>query len=183
MKHWRQLVSSAILSSSSLASNSRRSSSSLMSSSQLMRRRASDADAAQHHHHCSLLLSRAFSVRGGGSEQQEQQQQQQQQQQQKYTVLSEPAPGSPFHYAFPVHSLPLAKQFYGEILGCQEGRSSDKWQDYSLHGHQIVAHWAGDDYRCQDHYNPVDGDEVPVPRKLLIVSIYCFVYCLCMLRL
>ena len=84
---------------------------------------------------------------------------------QEYTVPSDPAPGSPFHYAFPVHNLDLAKEFYGGVLGCKEGRSSNKWQDYSLHGHQIVAHWAGDDYRCQDYYNPVDGDEVPVPRK------------------
>lgn len=82
-----------------------------------------------------------------------------------YTVLSQPAPGSPFHYAFPVHSLEAAKEFYGNILGCQEGRSSAKWQDYSLHGHQIVCHWVGDTYRCKDYYNPVDGDEVPVPRR------------------
>lgn len=56
-----------------------------------------------------------------------------------------------------------ARAFYGGILGCQEGRSSVKWQDYSLFGHQLVCHWAGDDYRCTDYYNPVDGDEVPVP--------------------
>lgn len=78
-------------------------------------------------------------------------------QQQQYETLSKPAPGTPFHYAFPVHSLHLAKEFYGTVLGCQEGRSSEKWQDYSLHGHQIVCHWAGDDYRCIDYYNPVDG--------------------------
>lgn len=86
-----------------------------------------------------------------------------------YTVLSDPARGSPFHAAFPVHDLQLAKDFYGTILGCQEGRSSDKWQDYSLHGHQIVAHWVGSEYRCQDYYNPVDGDEVPVPRTYNIM--------------
>jgi hypothetical protein len=82
-----------------------------------------------------------------------------------YTILSEPAPGSPFHHAFPVHDLQLAKEFYGIVLGCVEGRSSTKWQDYSLHGHQLVAHWVGNDYRCQDYYsNAVDGDDVPVPR-------------------
>ena len=80
-----------------------------------------------------------------------------------YETLDRPAPGSPFHWAFPVHDLDEAKKFYGAILGCKEGRSSTKWQDYSLHGHQIVAHWVGNDYRCQDYYNPVDGDEVPVP--------------------
>lgn len=74
-----------------------------------------------------------------------------------------PAPGSPFHLAFPVHNLEVARHFYGNVLGCAEGRSSSKWQDYSLAGHQIVCHWVGEDYRCQDYYNPVDGDEVPVP--------------------
>ena len=90
---------------------------------------------------------------------------------QQYETLSGPAPGSPFHYAFPVHDLELAKQFYGQVLGCAEGRSSEKWQDFSLHGHQIVCHWAGDSYRCQDYYNPVDGDEVPVPHAGLALTV------------
>jgi hypothetical protein len=49
----------------------------------------------------------------------------------EYTTLAEPAPGSPFHWAFPVHNLRAAKEFYGNVLGCKEGRSSVKWQDYS----------------------------------------------------
>lgn len=88
----------------------------------------------------------------------------------QYDTRSTPAPGNPFHYAFPVHSLEEAKKFYGTVLGCEEGRSSDKWQDYSLYGHQIVCHWAGDDYRCIDYYNPVDGDEVPVPHAGLALE-------------
>jgi extradiol dioxygenase family protein len=88
----------------------------------------------------------------------------------QYETRSSPAPGNPFHYAFPVHSLEEAKKFYGSVLGCEEGRSSDKWQDYSLYGHQIVCHWAGDDYRCIDYYNPVDGDEVPVPHAGLALE-------------
>ena len=90
---------------------------------------------------------------------------------QNFEKLSDPAPGSPFHYAFPVHDLDEAKQFYGTVLGCQEGRSSTKWQDYSLHGHQIVCHWVGNDYRCQDYFNPVDGDEVPVPHAGLALTV------------
>ena len=73
----------------------------------------------------------------------------------QFETRAHPAPGSPFHYAFPVHDLELAKQFYGTVLGCEEGRSSAKWQDFSLHGHQIVCHWVGNDYRCTDYYNPV----------------------------
>ena len=107
---------------------------------------------------------RAFITLRGGSERNMTDSLHHHKQDQEYTVLSAPAPGSPFHHAFPVHDLDLAKEFYGTVLGCAEGRSSTKWQDYSLHGHQIVAHWVGENYRCQDYYNPVDGDEVPVPR-------------------
>ncbi|CAM9624147.1 unnamed protein product [Discosporangium mesarthrocarpum] len=77
---------------------------------------------------------------------------------------------SPFHHAFPVHDLSLAKHFYGEVLGLPEGRSSSRWQDYSLEGNQIVCHLVGPDYRCPDFYNPVDGDEVPVPHFGLAMS-------------
>lgn len=89
----------------------------------------------------------------------------------EYVKLSDPAPGSPFHLALPVHDLDIAKDFYGNTMGCAEGRSSAKWQDYSLHGHQIVCHWVGNDYRCQDYFNPVDGDEVPVPHFGLALTV------------
>ena len=73
------------------------------------------------------------------------------------------APVLPFHHAFPVHNLDLARAFYRDLLGCEEGRSSKTWIDYNFWGHQIVCHWAGDGYRCQDHFNSVDIDMVPVP--------------------
>lgn len=91
-----------------------------------------------------------------------------------YETLDQPAAGSPFHYAFPVHDLDAAKKFYGQVLGCAEGRSSTKWQDFSLHGHQIVCHWVGNDYKCMDYYNPVDGDEVPVPHAGLALTVEQF---------
>jgi uncharacterized protein len=50
----------------------------------------------------------------------------------------------------------------GNVLRCKEGRSSTKWQDYDFWGSQVVCHWVGEDYRGQDYFNPVDGDEVPV---------------------
>ena len=71
----------------------------------------------------------------------------------------------PFHLAFPVDDLPAARRFYGEVLGCEEGRSSDHWIDFNLYGHQIVAHLvegAGNPARNRDE-NPVDGHSVPVP--------------------
>lgn len=74
----------------------------------------------------------------------------------------------PFHYAFPVDDLEAARAFYVDVLGCGVGRSSDRWIDFDLYGHQVVAHLVehaaspqpdGDDAGT----NPVDGDHVPVP--------------------
>ena len=66
----------------------------------------------------------------------------------------------PFHLAFPVHDLAAARAFYGGVLGCPEGRSSDSWIDFNLFGHQIVAHLVpGHDGRAAT--SPVDGDDVP----------------------
>jgi uncharacterized protein len=67
-----------------------------------------------------------------------------------------------FHLAFPVKDLSEARKFYGEILGCEEGRSSDNWIDFNLFGHQIVAHLAPDASGVR-HKNEVDADHVPVP--------------------
>ncbi|MDE2271883.1 MAG: DUF1543 domain-containing protein [Xanthomonadaceae bacterium] len=67
----------------------------------------------------------------------------------------------PFHLAFPVHSLAEARAFYGELLGCLEGRSSDTWVDFDFHGHQIVAHLAPEELRAAVAHD-VDGDAVPV---------------------
>lgn len=47
-----------------------------------------------------------------------------------------------FHFAFPVDDLAAARRFYGELLGCREGRSSANWVDFDLFDHQIVAHLA-----------------------------------------
>ena len=63
----------------------------------------------------------------------------------------------PFHFAFPVHDIALAKEFYGGMMGCAEGRSSKSWVDYSLYGHQIVCHFVGKDFKAIDYFNPVDS--------------------------
>ena len=75
----------------------------------------------------------------------------------------------PFHLAFPVDDLTAARDFYGRILGCPEGRSSDHWIDFDLHGHQIVAHLARDAVRARAS-NPVNGEEVPVPHFGLVLG-------------
>ena len=69
---------------------------------------------------------------------------------------------SPFHIAFPVHDLNAARAFYGGLLACPEGRSSDQWIDFSLFGHQIVAHLKPGSAE-RPHRNPVDGHDVPIP--------------------
>lgn len=75
----------------------------------------------------------------------------------------------PFHLAFPVDDLAAARRFYGEVMGCGEGRSSDEWIDFDFYGHQIVAHLApgkaGD--RANNH---VDGHGVPVPHFGVVLT-------------
>jgi extradiol dioxygenase family protein len=66
-----------------------------------------------------------------------------------------------FHLAFPVRDLGEARKFYGTLLGCAEGRSSDEWVDFDFFGHQIVAHLSPKEIGHKA-YNDVDGDAVPV---------------------
>jgi uncharacterized protein len=68
----------------------------------------------------------------------------------------------PFHLAFPVTDLSDARRFYGELLECPEGRSTDTWIDFDLFGHQIVTHLAPA-REGSTVANRVDADDVPVP--------------------
>ena len=70
---------------------------------------------------------------------------------------------TPFHIAFPVCDIAEARRFYGETLGCPEGRSAPEWVDFDLFGHQIVAHLKAGMSGAEAHHNPVDGHDVPVP--------------------
>ncbi|MDY0746306.1 VOC family protein [Paucibacter sp. R3-3] len=75
----------------------------------------------------------------------------------------------PFHLAFPVRNLAEARAFYGDLLGCPEGRSSAEWIDFNFHGHQIVAHLAPDE--CgHKATNAVDSHNVPVRHFGLVLS-------------
>jgi len=69
---------------------------------------------------------------------------------------------TPFHLAVAVHHLQTARSFYRDILQCEEGRSSEKWVDFNLFGHQFVIHETGEKVREVQH-NAVDGHAVPVP--------------------
>jgi extradiol dioxygenase family protein len=77
---------------------------------------------------------------------------------------------TPFHIAFPVDDLAAARAFYGEVLGCPEGRSCDEWIDFDLFGHQIVAHIAPPKPAAADHHNEVDGKHVPVPHFGVVLT-------------
>jgi extradiol dioxygenase family protein len=92
-----------------------------------------------------------------------------------------PTPATPtstqrprFHLAMPVHDLGAAREFYGGLLGCREGRSADTWVDFDLYGHQFVAHLDrghGDGGRPRIALtNAVDGDDVPVPHFGVLLS-------------
>jgi len=77
---------------------------------------------------------------------------------------------APFHLAFPVHDLAATRHFYGEVLGCTEGRSSADWIDFNLFGHQIVAHLAPPRAAGDAHHNKVDGHGVPVPHFGVVLA-------------
>jgi uncharacterized protein len=72
-------------------------------------------------------------------------------------------PLEPFHLAIPVSSLQSARKFYGELLGCAEGRSSAEWVDFDLFGHQLVAHLDHSLMPRPTVHNAVDGHDVPIP--------------------
>ena len=81
---------------------------------------------------------------------------------------------NPFHIAFPVDDLAKARTFYGGLLGCREGRSSDQWIDFDLFGHQIVAHLKPGGARQSETHNPVDGHDVPVPHLGAVLDMDTF---------
>lgn len=75
----------------------------------------------------------------------------------------------PFHLAFPVNDLSAARAFYGDLLGCPEGRSSPDWVDFDFFGHQIVAHLAPDECAAAGT-SGVDGKAVPVRHFGLVLD-------------
>jgi len=82
---------------------------------------------------------------------------------------AEAAAMPPFHLAFPVHSLEAARAFYGDLLGCPEGRSSPEWIDFNFYGHQIVAHLSPDELGHRNT-SAVDDHNVPVRHFGVVLS-------------
>jgi extradiol dioxygenase family protein len=75
----------------------------------------------------------------------------------------------PFHLAIPVHDLSAAREFYGGLFGCAEGRSSAQWVDFDFFGHQLVAH-LDPAQKKHVHHNEVDGNDVPVPHFGIVLE-------------
>jgi extradiol dioxygenase family protein len=78
-----------------------------------------------------------------------------------------------FHLAVPVTDLEAARKFYGTVIGCPEGRSSDRWIDWNLYGHQFVTHLVDRAVRSEAS-NPVDGHDVPVPHFGVLLTVEAF---------
>lgn len=78
-------------------------------------------------------------------------------------------PLRPFHLAFPVHDIAAARAFWGETMGCPEGRSTADWVDFDFFGHQIVAHLV-EGRSADTEGNQVDGHNVPVPHFGIVLA-------------
>jgi extradiol dioxygenase family protein len=76
----------------------------------------------------------------------------------------------PFHLAFPVDDLEAAQYFYGQVLGCAEGRSSEHWIDFNFFGHQLVAHLKPSNSEATPQTNAVDGHDVPIPHFGVVLT-------------
>lgn len=79
----------------------------------------------------------------------------------------------PFHLAIPVDNLVNARRFYGDVLGCEQGRASDHWIDWNFYGHQLVTHVAPERLLPPAH-NAVDGHQVPVPHFGVVLTMYAW---------
>ena len=76
---------------------------------------------------------------------------------------------NPFHLAIPVKEITETRYFYRDILGCEEGRSSDHWVDFNFFGHQLVLHIDSSKANILNE-NSVDGKSVPVPHFGIVMD-------------
>ncbi len=75
----------------------------------------------------------------------------------------------PFHFAYHVRDLDQARAFYGGVLGCAEGRSTDTWVDFDFFGHQISLH-LGEPF-ANAPTGKVGAHMVPMPHFGLVLDV------------
>jgi len=88
------------------------------------------------------------------------------------TTTSETRP--PFHLAIPVADINSAREFYGDTLGFEQGRSDTRWTDWDVEGHQVVTHQVDSYTAPVAGHNHVDGHQVPVPHFGLVLTVEKF---------
>ena len=74
-----------------------------------------------------------------------------------------------FHLAFNVTNLDQARAFYRDILGCDEGRSTDTWVDFSFFQHQLSLH-LGEPFKTSNTGH-VGEHLVPMPHFGLVLAL------------
>ncbi|HWJ26438.1 MAG TPA: VOC family protein [Flavisolibacter sp.] len=76
----------------------------------------------------------------------------------------------PFHYAFKVKDIQTTRQFYIDLLGCKEGRSTESWIDFNFFGNQLSAHVTANLPEL-DYCGKVDGVSIPIPHFGCVLAI------------
>lgn len=67
-----------------------------------------------------------------------------------------------FHLAYPVKDKETTRNFYRDVLQCEQGREADTWIDFNFFGHQVSFHVREEAFRGEEPTNSVDGKDVPV---------------------
>lgn len=70
----------------------------------------------------------------------------------------------------PVDDLAAARWFYGQVIGCAQGRRTDHWIDWNLYGHQLVTHLAPAGAAQPRATSEVDGKQVPIPHYGVLLT-------------
>ncbi|SHM39639.1 VOC family protein [Roseibium suaedae] len=73
-----------------------------------------------------------------------------------------------FHLAYHVTDLDEARAFYGDLLGCPEGRSTETWVDFDFFGHQISLH-LGEPFKTTNT-GKVGDHMVPMPHLGVVLG-------------
>tara|TARA_B110000003_G_scaffold42896_1_gene40322 strand:+ start:191 stop:601 length:411 start_codon:yes stop_codon:yes gene_type:complete len=79
-----------------------------------------------------------------------------------------------FHYAFKVKDIESTRNFYVDILGCKEGRSTTTWIDFDFFDNRLSAH-ISDNFPELDYCGKVDGISVPIPHFGCLLDMDVFV--------